>query len=48
MRAMKSVLIVTRMGYIKGSSLPSELWLTPKEPLESILKASMSLILSLN
>lgn len=32
----------------RESSLPSELWLTPKEPLESILKASMSLILSLN
>ena len=49
MRTVKSVLIVTRMGYVGGeSSLPSELWLTPKEPLESILKASMSLILSLN
>lgn len=48
MRTVKSVLIVTRMGYVEESSLPSELWLTPKEPLESILKASMSLILSLN
>ena len=27
------------------SVLPLELWLTPKEPLESILKASMRLIL---
>lgn len=32
----------------RESSLPSELWLNPKEPLESILKVSMSLILSLN
>lgn len=48
MRAMKSVLIVTRMGYIEGSSLPSELWLTPKEPLESTLKVSTSLTLRLN
>lgn len=48
MRTVKSVLIVTRMGYVGGSSLPSELWLNPKEPLESILKASMSLTLSLN
>lgn len=33
---------------LKVTQLPSELWLTPKEPLESILKVSMSLILSLN
>lgn len=32
----------------RESSLPSELWLTLKEPLGSILKASMSLTLSLN
>lgn len=33
---------------LRGSSLPSELWLTPGEPLESTLKVSTSLTLSLN
>lgn len=45
MRAMKSVL---EWDTLRGSSLPSELWLTPGEPLESTLKVSTSLTLRLN
>ena len=48
MRTVKSVLIVTRMGYVEGVFTSFRALLTPKEPLESILKVSMSLILSLN
>lgn len=49
MRTVKSVLIVTRMGYVEGVFTSFRaLANSPKEPLESILKASMSLILSLN
>ena len=48
MRTVKSVLIVTRMGYVEGVFTSFRALANSKEPLESILKVSMSFILSLN
>lgn len=48
MRTVKSVLIVTRMGYVEGVFTSFRALANSQGALESILKASMSLILSLN
>lgn len=48
MRTVKSVLIVTRMGYVEGVFTSFRALANSQGAPESILKASMSLILSLN
>lgn len=48
MRAMKSVLIVTRMGYIEGVFTSFRALANPRGTLESTLKVSTSLTLRLN
>lgn len=48
MRAMKSVLIVTRMGYIEGVFTSFRALANSRGALESTLKVSTSLTLRLN